>query len=86
MSTQPTYDQLVTLPAYAVQPVPSAFEDSNGFLNVRHYLGMTRTNRNGVAYYVVPHLKSGKRYGFSAWLANFSVPEAFAKTAHVRVQ
>jgi hypothetical protein len=53
---------------------------------VRHYLGMTRTNRNGVAVYVVQHLKSGKRYGFSAWLANFSVPEAFAKTAHVRVQ
>ncbi|GAA3529088.1 thioesterase family protein [Nocardioides daeguensis] len=40
MSTQPTYDQLVTLPAFAVQPVPSAFEDSNGFLNVRHYLGI----------------------------------------------
>ncbi|KRC52942.1 MULTISPECIES: thioesterase family protein [unclassified Nocardioides] len=40
MSTQPTYDQLVTLPAYAVQPVPNAFEDSNGFLNVRHYLGI----------------------------------------------
>ncbi|TQK69158.1 MULTISPECIES: thioesterase family protein [unclassified Nocardioides] len=40
MSTQPTYDQLATLPAFAVQPVPSAFEDSNGFLNVRHYLGI----------------------------------------------
>ncbi len=40
MSTQPTYGQLVTLPAFAVQPVPSAFEDSNGFLNVRHYLGI----------------------------------------------
>ncbi|GAA3662670.1 hypothetical protein GCM10022237_23160 [Nocardioides ginsengisoli] len=40
MSTQPTYDQLASLPAYAVQPVPSAFEDSNGFLNVRHYLGI----------------------------------------------
>ncbi|TNM50166.1 thioesterase [Nocardioides albidus] len=40
MSTQPTYDQLVTLPAFAVQPVPNAFEDSNGFLNVRHYLGI----------------------------------------------
>lgn len=40
MSTQPTYDQLAPLPAFAVQPVPSAFEDSNGFLNVRHYLGI----------------------------------------------
>ncbi|KRB78554.1 hypothetical protein ASE01_04665 [Nocardioides sp. Root190] len=40
MSTQPTYDQLATLPAFAVQPVPTAFEDSNGFLNVRHYLGI----------------------------------------------
>lgn len=40
MSTQPTYDQLASLPAFAVQPVPSAFEDSNGYLNVRHYLGI----------------------------------------------
>lgn len=40
MSTQPTYDQLVSLPAFAVQPVPTAFEDFNGFLNVRHYLGI----------------------------------------------
>lgn len=40
MSTQPTYDQLAALPAFAVQPVPTAFEDSNGFLNVRHYLGI----------------------------------------------
>jgi hypothetical protein len=54
--------------------------------HVRHYLGMARTNRNGVAVYQVQHLKSGKRYGFSAWLANFSFTEAFAKTVHVRVQ
>ena len=27
-------------PAYAVQPVPVAFEDNNGQLNVRHYLGI----------------------------------------------
>lgn len=40
MSNQPTYEQLVTLPAYAEQPVPMAFEDSNGHLNVRHYLGI----------------------------------------------
>ncbi len=40
MTTQPTYDQLAALPAYAVQPVPTAFEDSNGHLNVRHYLGI----------------------------------------------
>jgi acyl-CoA thioesterase FadM len=36
----PTYDQLVGLPAYAVQPVPVAFEDINGHLNVRHYTGI----------------------------------------------
>jgi acyl-CoA thioester hydrolase len=36
----PTYDQLVSTPAYAVQPVPVAFEDNNGQLNVRHYLGI----------------------------------------------
>ncbi|QYJ02991.1 thioesterase family protein [Nocardioides panacisoli] len=40
MSNQPTYEQLEGLPAYAVQPVPMAFEDANGFLNVRHYLGI----------------------------------------------
>lgn len=40
MSNQPTYEQLTDLPAYAVQPVPMAFEDANGFLNVRHYLGI----------------------------------------------
>lgn len=36
----PTYDQLADLPAYAVQPVPVAFEDVNGHLNVRHYTGI----------------------------------------------
>lgn len=41
MSTQqPTYDQIVGLPAFAEQPVPVAFEDVNGHLNVRHYLGI----------------------------------------------
>lgn len=39
-TTHPTYDQLASLPAYAEQPVPVAFEDSNGHLNVRHYLGI----------------------------------------------
>ena len=36
----PTYDQLAPLPAYAEQPVPIAFEDVNGHLNVRHYTGI----------------------------------------------
>jgi acyl-CoA thioesterase FadM len=36
----PTYAQLAELPAYAVQPVPVAFEDVNGHLNVRHYTGI----------------------------------------------
>lgn len=36
----PTYDQLVDLPAYVEQPVPIAFEDINGHLNVRHYTGI----------------------------------------------
>jgi acyl-CoA thioesterase FadM len=40
MSTQPSYDQLEPMPAYAVQPVPMSFEDANGYLNVRHYLGI----------------------------------------------
>ena len=41
MSTpHPTYEQLVGLPAFAEQPVPIAFEDANGHLNVRHYTGI----------------------------------------------
>ena len=36
----PTYEQLAQLPAYAEQPVPMAFEDANGHLNVRHYTGI----------------------------------------------
>lgn len=39
-TTHPTYEQLVALPPYAEQPVPMAFEDLNGHLNVRHYLGI----------------------------------------------
>ena len=37
---QPTYEQLADLTAYAEQPVPVAFEDVNGHLNVRHYTGI----------------------------------------------
>jgi acyl-CoA thioester hydrolase len=40
VAAHPTYDQLVSMPAYAVQPVPVAFEDHTGQLNVRHYLGI----------------------------------------------
>jgi hypothetical protein len=64
----------------------SAYVYSVSSGNVRHYLGLTRTNRHGVAVYTVQHLKSGKRYAFSAWLANFSVPEMYAKTVGVRVR
>ena len=39
-TTHPTYEQLADLPAYAEQPVPVAFEDVNGHLNVRHYTGI----------------------------------------------
>ena len=36
----PSYEQLAALPAYTEQPVPIAFEDANGHLNVRHYTGI----------------------------------------------
>ncbi len=36
----PTYEQLAPLPAFVEQPVPIAFEDANGHLNVRHYTGI----------------------------------------------
>ena len=38
--TQPTYDQVAALPAFARMAVPTAFEDLNGHLNIRHYLGI----------------------------------------------
>ena len=40
VTTHPTYDQLIDLPAYVEQPVPMPFEDINGHLNVRHYIGI----------------------------------------------
>ena len=40
VTTHPTYDQLLELPAYVEQPVPMPFEDINGHLNVRHYTGI----------------------------------------------
>jgi len=39
-ASHPTYEQLAVLPAYVEQPVPMAFEDANGHLNVRHYTGI----------------------------------------------
>ena len=39
-SSHPSYEQLLALPSYTEQPVPTAFEDANGHLNVRHYTGI----------------------------------------------
>ncbi|MCY7395658.1 MAG: thioesterase family protein [Nocardioides sp.] len=38
--TQPSYDDVVSLPASLSQSVPVAFEDINGHLNIRHYVGI----------------------------------------------
>ena len=40
VAPHPSYEQLVQMPAFARQPVPQAFEDANGHLNVRHYTGI----------------------------------------------
>lgn len=40
VSTLPTYDDLVSLPSYSERRVPVAFEDINGHLNVKHYIGI----------------------------------------------
>lgn len=37
---EPTYAELSALPPYAEQSIPVAFEDINGHLNIRHYLGI----------------------------------------------
>lgn len=37
---QPTYDDLQSLPVHLPQKVPAAFEDVNGHLNIRHYVGI----------------------------------------------
>jgi acyl-CoA thioester hydrolase len=59
----PNYDLLVSMPATAVQPVPVAFEDNNGQLNVRHYLGIGSEGLDeSLAGVGIPHnwpLKSG---------------------------
>jgi acyl-CoA thioester hydrolase len=39
-TAHPSYDQLVELPAFSAQSVPAAFEDINGHLNIRHYVGI----------------------------------------------
>ncbi|WP_341924172.1 thioesterase family protein [Nocardioides psychrotolerans] len=39
-TSQPSYEQVAALPAYCQQSIPVAFEDFNGHLNVRHYLGI----------------------------------------------
>ena len=39
-STHPSYAELADLPAFATMSVPTAFEDLNGHLNIRHYLGI----------------------------------------------
>ena len=49
---RPTYEQLSRLPAYVEQPVPMAFEDANGHLNVRHYTGIAS---EGLDESLVPH-------------------------------
>lgn len=36
----PTYEQLSSLPEFSPQVVPSPFEDINGHLNIRHYVGI----------------------------------------------
>ncbi|MCW2756730.1 MAG: hypothetical protein JWO46_476 [Nocardioidaceae bacterium] len=38
--TQPSYADLAALPTYLAQVVPAAFEDVNGHLNIRHYVGI----------------------------------------------
>lgn len=35
----PTYDEAAALPGVPRRPVPAAYGDSNGHMNVRHYLG-----------------------------------------------
>lgn len=36
----PSYDEVSELPTHLRQRIPAAFEDINGHLNVRHYLGI----------------------------------------------
>ena len=38
--SHPTYDELQSLPVNLSQKVPAAFEDVNGHLNIRHYVGI----------------------------------------------
>lgn len=40
VSTLPSYAEIAALPSYSERPVPVAFEDINGHMNVRYYLGI----------------------------------------------
>jgi acyl-CoA thioester hydrolase len=40
VTSLPSYDDLAALPAYNEWRVPVAFEDINGHMNVRHYIGI----------------------------------------------
>ena len=40
MTTVPSYDEITSLTPYAAQRIPVAFEDINGHLNIRHYIGI----------------------------------------------
>ena len=40
ITAHPPYAELATLPVYGAQSVPAAFEDINGHLNIRHYVGI----------------------------------------------
>jgi len=56
MGRHPDYEQLATLTVYADQVVPMAFEDNNGQLNVRHYLGIGSEGLDESMYDVgIPH-------------------------------
>lgn len=39
-TTQPTFDEISSLPSFSERAIPAAYEDINGHLNVRHYLGI----------------------------------------------
>jgi acyl-CoA thioesterase FadM len=40
VTTLPSYAEIAALPSYSERPVPVAFEDINGHMNVRYYLGI----------------------------------------------
>jgi acyl-CoA thioester hydrolase len=78
-SEHPSYEQLVVLPAFSAQGVPTAFEDINGHLNVRHYVGIASEGLDAEHHLTyLSELRTGDRISVRVRLVGRSARAAHA--------